>query len=79
MEPEVAFGRVLRNLRKAKGLSQERLALEAEVQRTYVSMLERGLNSVSIKVLFKLAPLLGVRPAEILSLVQDEIEIHRRL
>lgn len=78
MEPEVAFGRVLRNLRKAKGLSQERLALEADVQRTYVSMLERGLNSVSIKVLFKLAPLLGVRPAEILSLVQDEIDTHRR-
>jgi transcriptional regulator with XRE-family HTH domain len=69
---------VLRNLRKAKGLSQERLALEADVQRTYVSMLERGLNSVSIKVLFKLAPLLGVRPAEILSLVQDEIDTHRR-
>jgi len=78
VEPEVAFGRVLRNLRKAKGLSQERLALEADVQRTYVSMLERGLNSVSIKVLFKLAPLLGVRPAEILSLVQDEIDTHRR-
>lgn len=69
---------MLRNLRKAKGLSQERLALEADVQRTYVSMLERGLNSVSIKVLFKLAPLLGVRPAEILSLVQDEIDTHRR-
>ena len=66
MEPEVAFGKVLRTLRLGSGLSQEQLALEAGVQRNYVSLLERGLNSASIKIVFKLAAVLKVKPSEML-------------
>jgi transcriptional regulator with XRE-family HTH domain len=49
LEPEVAFGQVLRGLRKRQGLSQEKLAQEAGVERNYVSLLELGRNSASIK------------------------------
>ncbi|WP_137939907.1 helix-turn-helix transcriptional regulator [Chitinivorax sp. B] len=73
MESEAAFGQVLRRLRKERNLTQEALALEANVQRTYVSMLERGQNSASIRMVFKLAPLLGVRPSEILAQVEEEL------
>ena len=49
MEPEVAFGKVLRALRKQAGLSQERLALDADIQRNYVSLLELGQHQGSVQ------------------------------
>jgi transcriptional regulator with XRE-family HTH domain len=46
-------------LRAAKGLTQEQLALEAEVDRTYVSQIERSLKNPSLLILHKLAKTLG--------------------
>lgn len=66
MEPEVAFGKVLRALRKQAGYSQEQLALDADLQRNYISLLERGANSASIKTLYKLASVLRISPAKML-------------
>ncbi len=66
MEPEVAFGKVLRVLRKQAGYSQEQLALDADLQRNYISLLERGANSASIKTLYKLATVLKVSPGKML-------------
>lgn len=45
----------LRKLRVAKGLSQETLAVDAEVDRTYVSRMERGLENPTVAVLDRLA------------------------
>jgi hypothetical protein len=39
MQPAVAFGRVLRRLRQKRGLTQEGLGLEADLRRTFVSIL----------------------------------------
>lgn len=58
----VAFGHVLRAAREAAGLSQQTLALRAEIDRTYPSLLERGLRSPSLGTLLNLAPVLGVAP-----------------
>ena len=66
LEPEVAFGTVLRELRKQAGLSQEQLALSADLQRNYISLLERGLNSASLKTIFKLADVLQIAPSKML-------------
>ena len=71
MEPEIAFGRVLRELRKLKGLSQENLAQEAEMERNYISLLELGRNSASVKIIFKLAPVLGVSVSEFMGRVES--------
>lgn len=71
MEPEEAFGRVLRELRLGRQLSQERLAFEADLQRNYISLLERGQNSASLKTLFKLAPVLGVSVSNLLIQVEE--------
>ena len=70
MEPEIAFGQVLRELRKGRDLSQETLALESGVERNYVSLLELGRNSASVKMIFKLAPALGISVAEFMALVE---------
>jgi transcriptional regulator with XRE-family HTH domain len=73
VEPEVAFGLVLRELRKAKGLSQEALAFEAGIERNYLSLLELGRNSASIKTIFKLSNALGLSPSRLLDLVEIRI------
>ncbi len=75
MEPEVAFGIVLRELRKQRELSQEVLAHESGLERNYISLLELGRNSASIKTLFKLSPVLGVPVAELMQ--QTEIVLTR--
>lgn len=50
----------IRSLRKSKRLSQERLALEADVDRTYVSQIERAIGNPSLLVLCKLGIVLDV-------------------
>ena len=78
MEPEVAFGLVLRKLRKNLGVSQEALALDAGIERNYVSLLERGHNSASVKIIFKLAPALGVSASDLIELVEQEMHGARK-
>lgn len=60
-----AWGRAIRELRGERGLSQERLALEAGLDRTYVSGIERGERNPSLGNLLKLADVLGVHLAEV--------------
>ena len=55
----------VRNLRNSKGLSQEQLALAAEVDRSYISEIELAKNSASIDVLERIADALGVDPKEL--------------
>ena len=70
MEPEVAFGIVLRELRKQRGLSQETLAHDAGMERNYISLLELGRNSASVKMIFKITPALGITVSEFMALVE---------
>jgi transcriptional regulator with XRE-family HTH domain len=70
--PSEAFGRVLRSLRKERGLSQEGLALEADLQRNYVSLIERGINQPTVTTIFKLAVALRLRPSEMVAQVEAE-------
>lgn len=70
----VAFGRVLRRYRLSAGLSQEKLALEAGLQRNYISLLELGQNQPTITTLFKLAVVLDIEPEQIVEAVRIEAE-----
>ena len=56
----------LRTFRRRQGLSQEELAYRADIDRTYVSALERGVYGATIDVLEKLARALDVQPWELL-------------
>ena len=67
------FGRVISDLRREAGLSQEVLAEKAGVHRTYISQLERGLKSPTLAVLLKLATALEVKPSEIISLLEQSL------
>ena len=71
MDPAIIFGQVLRTLRKKSGLSQEQLALEAGIERNFVSLIERGVNQPSIRIIFKLAQALSVPPSTMIILVEE--------
>lgn len=60
------FARNLRRLRHARKLSQEELAHRAELDRTYISSLERCVYGASIDVVERLARELGVEAADLL-------------
>lgn len=50
----------MRALRREMGISQEELAFRAEIDRTYISQIERGIGNPSLLVLFKIGGVLGV-------------------
>jgi len=68
MDLREVFAANLRRLRHAKGLSQDDLAYEAEVSRSYLSQLEKGAFYASLNIVGKLAAVLDVEPAELLKL-----------
>lgn len=75
---QLAFGRVLRRLRKEADLSQEALGLESELQRNYVSLMELGKYQPTISTLFKLAYALKTSPSSIVKLVEIELADQRQ-
>ena len=68
MDLREVFATNLRRLRHEKGLSQDDLAYEAEVSRSYLSQLEKGAFHASLKIIGRLADALHVEPAEFLKL-----------
>jgi transcriptional regulator with XRE-family HTH domain len=66
MEIREALALNLRRLRHAQGLSQEELADRAEIDRTYISSLERCVYGATIDVVDKLARVLGVEAADLI-------------
>ena len=72
--PSAAFGLVLREIRKEQGISQEALALEADLQRNYISLIERGINQPTITTIFKLAAAIGVKPSAIVVRTEERID-----
>jgi len=66
MDLREVFATNLRRLRHEKGLSQDDLAYEAEVSRSYLSQLEKGAHYASLKIVGRLADALGVEPADLL-------------
>jgi transcriptional regulator with XRE-family HTH domain len=72
MQIRRVFAKNLRRARHAAGLSQEELADRAELDRTYISSLERELYSVTIDVVARIADALKVEPAELLATPKRE-------
>jgi transcriptional regulator with XRE-family HTH domain len=67
MDLREVFAGNLRRLRHAKGMSQDDLAYEAEISRSYLSQLEKGRFYASLNIIGRLADALDVEPAELLN------------
>lgn len=71
-EPKETLGRVLAKRRRAAGFSQENLAFECGLHPTYISQIERGLKSPTVRTLCAIAQALSVKASEILRDVELE-------
>lgn len=69
-----ALGYVVAELRRQTGKSQELLGFEAGLDRSYISLLERGLRSPTIDSLFALCPVLGLSVSQLLILTERKLE-----
>lgn len=72
-DPRVLFGTKLVALRRAKGWSQEKLALESGLARSYLARVERGKRNLSLLNICVLADTLGVLPREMLDFAPSVI------
>lgn len=64
---ELPFGAALRRVRLSVGMSQERLGLEAGVQRNFISLIETGHNQPTISTIAKLARALGMKASQLVA------------
>jgi transcriptional regulator with XRE-family HTH domain len=62
-----AFGARVRSLRNGRGWSQERLAHECGLDRTYIGSVERGEPNIALDNIWRIADTLGVRPGELIA------------
>ena len=61
------IGLVVRQLREASGLSQEQLAAEAGLHRTYISLVERGRRNITVDALSQIAEALNTYPSRLIA------------
>jgi transcriptional regulator with XRE-family HTH domain len=71
--PEALLGREIARPRKRIGLSQEELGFRAEVRRTYVSQLERGLKSPTLSMILKLSRALKASASRLVVIVERQL------
>lgn len=69
----LAFGNRVKQLRLEKNLSQEKLAQICELDRTYISGIERGIRNVSLLNIIKVAKALGIAPSELFLFGGDDV------
>lgn len=70
MSIEKIFGEELRIMRKERGLSQEDLGFESRFHRTYISQLERGVKSPSLKTIFRISAALKIQPSTLIQRIE---------
>lgn len=72
MDVVAILGKNVRRFRLEAGLSQEQLAFEADMKRSYVSDLERGVRNPTVQALGRLAAALDVEPYRLLIAPTDD-------
>ena len=77
-EPDQAFGQALRSLRTKRKWTQTDLALRADVDRNYVSLIELGRNSPSVRLMFRLCDALDITPSDLLKDVERRMHVQAK-
>ena len=77
MELETALAVVLRKRRTECGLSQEELAHLCDVDRTYISLLERQKRKPTLNVIFKICETLKIQPSEFIKEIEKMLQFEK--
>ncbi|CAM4168274.1 XRE family transcriptional regulator [Bacillus manliponensis] len=73
MNIEQIFGTVLQEHRLSSKMSQEELAFNSGLDRTYISLLERGKRKPTINTLFSLAGALNIHPSQLIKELEQRL------
>lgn len=74
MGSATSFGKVLRQLRIKACMTQEQLGFEANLRRTYISILELGQQQPTLTTILKISSALGVRAGDLVNQVEEDID-----
>jgi len=77
MEIKVYFGMLLKRKRKEKKFSQQYLANKSGLNRTYISLMERGLKTPSLSTIFKLSSTLEIEASTLIQELERDLEINK--
>lgn len=69
-----AVGRVIRRIRRRRGLSQEVVSGLAGIARTHLTMIENGSKQANLETVWKIALALDMQPSELIRQVEKEIQ-----
>ncbi len=69
----VVVGRVIQSVREKKGLSQEVVSGLADIGRTHLSAIERGLRKPTLETFFKLAEAVDIKPSDLMQKIEQEL------
>lgn len=69
------FGHVLKELRQEKGLSQESLANQSDIDRTYISDIEKGERNISLNIIERLSRTLQISLSELFKKIEKYGEL----
>ncbi|AKB75793.1 putative transcriptional regulators [Methanosarcina lacustris Z-7289] len=73
MKDEELFGILIRDIRKNKFISQEKLAEKTGLDRSFISLIERGKRVPTLTTICKLSKALGIKASELLKLYEERI------
>lgn len=74
MNSESIFGKILKTLRIKYNISQEELAFRSNLDRTYISMLERGIHQPSLNSLIAIAQAVNLKASDLVRLYEVELD-----
>ena len=66
-------GKVIQNYREKKGLSQEVVSGFADIGRTHLSAIERGVRKPTLDTFFKISEAMNIAPSELMKLIENEL------
>ena len=78
MLDSLIVGKVIQRFREEKGISQEVLSGFADIGRTHLSAIERGIRKPTLDTFFKIAEALDVKPYILLQAIEEELNKNRR-
>jgi transcriptional regulator with XRE-family HTH domain len=70
---KIVFGKVLKQVRKEKNISQEQLAFDSNLDRSYISKLETGVYQPSISTIFSISQALGVKMSDLIIATEKQL------
>ena len=69
----IMVGKVIQEYREKRGLSQEVVSGLADIGRTHLSAIERGVRKPTLETFFKIADALNIKPSELIKLIEEKM------